>query len=88
MAEASSERDAMTSPIAGMSFEQALEELETIVKQLEGGRGRLEEAIASYERGAALKRHCEAKLGEARAKVDRISLAPDGAITATPLTLE
>jgi exodeoxyribonuclease VII small subunit len=88
MAEASSERDAMTSPIAGMSFEQALEELETIVKQLEGGRGRLEEAIASYERGAELKRHCEAKLGEARAKVDRISLAPDGALTATPLTQE
>ncbi len=48
--------------IAGLSFEQALEQLEEIVKRLEAGQGKLDEAIDSYERGAALKRHCEAKL--------------------------
>ena len=71
-----------------MSFEQALEELEAIVKQLEAGRGKLDEAISSYERGAALKRHCEAKLNEARAKVERISLAADGSLKAEPAALD
>jgi exodeoxyribonuclease VII small subunit len=66
--------------IASLSFEQALEELETIVKQLEGGRGKLDEAIGSYERGAALRRHCEAKLKEAQAKIERISVAADGTL--------
>ena len=76
------------SEIAAMSFEQALEELEAIVKQLEAGRGKLDEAISSYERGAALKRHCEAKLNEARAKVERISLAADGSLRAEPAALD
>jgi exodeoxyribonuclease VII small subunit len=83
--------DTSTDPareIASMSFEQALEELEAIVKQLEGGRGRLEEAITSYERGAALKRHCEAKLNEARAKVERISAAADGTLKSEPTSLD
>ena len=66
--------------IASLSFEQALDELETIVKQLEGGRGKLDEAIGSYERGAALRRHCEAKLKEAQAKIERISVAADGTL--------
>lgn len=71
--------DAQTD-IARMSFEEALEELEGIVRQLESGRGKLDEAIGSYERGAALKRHCEAKLNEAQAKVEKIALAADGTI--------
>ncbi|HLZ68239.1 MAG TPA: exodeoxyribonuclease VII small subunit [Aliidongia sp.] len=66
--------------IAGLSFEEALEELETIVRQLEAGRGRLDDAIGSYERGAALKRHCEAKLNEAKAKVEKIAFAADGTL--------
>ena len=78
----------MPSEIAAMSFEQALEELEAIVKQLEAGRGKLDEAISSYERGAALKRHCEAKLNEARAKVERISLSADGSLKAEPAALD
>lgn len=64
--------------IAKLSFEDALAELEAIVRQLEEGKGKLEEAIKAYARGAALKRHCEAKLAEARAKVDKIVLSPEG----------
>ncbi len=73
--------------IQTMSFEQALEELEAIVRQLEAGRARLDEAIGSYERGAALKRHCETKLAEAKAKVDKISFAADGTVKAEPAEL-
>jgi exodeoxyribonuclease VII small subunit len=82
MAEASPDKDEAAKDLSAMSFEQALEELEGIVRQLEAGRGRLDEAISSYERGAALKRHCESKLAEARAKVNRISLAADGSLRA------
>lgn len=67
-----------------LSFEDALKELETIVKDLEGGKSRLEDAIAAYERGAALKRHCESKLAEARAKVERIRLDAEGVVKAVP----
>jgi len=64
--------------IQAMSFEQALAALEEIVETLESGKGKLDEAIGSYERGAALKRHCEAKLREAQAKVSQIQLGADG----------
>ena len=74
--------------IAAMSFEAALAELEQIVRQLEEGKASLDEAIAAYERGAALKQHCEAKLRDAQAKVDKISLDPDGAVTAAPADIE
>ncbi len=74
--------------IASLSFEAALEELEGIVRQLEAGRGRLDDAISSYERGAALKRHCEAKLTEAKAKVDLITFAADGSIKTEPQNLD
>lgn len=67
-----------------MSFEQALEELKQIVGRLESGEGRLDEAIEAYERGACLKAHCEAKLREAQAKIERIGLGPDGAPRSEP----
>jgi len=70
--------------IGKLSFEDALKELETIVKDLEGGKSRLEDAVAAYERGAALKRHCERKLAEARAKVERIRLDSEGQALAVP----
>jgi exodeoxyribonuclease VII small subunit len=70
--------------IAAMSFEDALAELEQIVRRLEGGQVKLDEAILSYERGAQLKRHCERKLNEAQQRVDRIVLGADGAVTAEP----
>jgi len=65
--------------IAGLSFEEALAELERIVRQLEEGKGPLDAAIDAYSRGSLLKRHCEAKLAEAQARVDRIVLGSDGA---------
>jgi exodeoxyribonuclease VII small subunit len=67
---------------AGMSFEEALKELELIVKTLETGQGTLEGAIEHYERGNSLKAHCEAKLREARLKVDKIIKGADGTVTA------
>lgn len=71
----------MPADIAGLSFEEALAELERIVRQLEEGKGRLDEAIDAYSRGSLLKRHCESKLAEAQARVDRIVLGPDGSVT-------
>lgn len=65
--------------VASLSFEAALAELDAIVKRLEGGQARLEEAIADYERGAALRRHCEARLAEAEQKVQAIVAGPNGA---------
>ena len=70
--------------IAAFSFEEALAELERIVRQLEEGKGRLDDAIDAYTRGVQLKRHCEAKLAEAQAKVERIVLGPDGAVSSQP----
>ena len=61
--------------VAGLSFEAALAELESIVKSLEGGQQKLSDAIAAYERGTALRRHCEARLAEAEATVQAIVTA-------------
>ncbi len=58
--------------LAHLSFEEALAELERIVRGLEGGQQRLEEAINAYERGSLLRQHCEAKLREAEMRVERI----------------
>lgn len=74
--------------IAAMSFEDALTELEQIVRRLEEGRGKLDEAISSYERGTALKRHCEAKLHDAQTKVERITIAADGGIGIEPARID
>jgi exodeoxyribonuclease VII small subunit len=74
--------------IAAMSFEDALSELEQIVRRLEDGKGKLDEAISSYERGAALKRHCETKLREAQAKIEKIALAPDGGVKTSPAGID
>ena len=74
--------------IAAMSFEDALAELEGIVRRLEGGQVKLDDAIQSYERGAQLKRHCEKKLNEAQQRVDRIVIGPEGAVTAEPAKLD
>lgn len=73
--------------IAALSFEEALAELERIVRQLEEGKGPLDAAIDAYSRGSLLKRHCEAKLAEAQARVDRIVLGPDGAPAVQPADL-
>ena len=72
--------DKTPADISKLSFEDALAELRKIVEGLEQGEGRLEDAIQSYERGAALRRHCEAKLNEAKQKIEKISHGPDGSI--------
>jgi len=64
--------------IKAMSFERALEELETIVQKLESGRAPLQESIAIYERGEALKAHCDALLKTAEARIEKITLSRDG----------
>ncbi len=74
--------------IAAMSFEDALAELEGIVRRLESGQVRLDEAVDAYERGARLKRHCEQKLSEAQQRVDRIVVGPDGAVSIEPAKLD
>ena len=79
---------ALPAEIAAMSFEDALAELEQIVKRLEEGRGRLDDAISSYERGAQLKQHCERKLREAQERVDKIVKGPDGSIAVEPAKID
>lgn len=72
-----------------LSFEQAIEELESIVKRLEDGKVPLEESIAIYERGEALKRRCDELLRKAEARVDRITTDAAGQPTGTtPLDVE
>ena len=64
--------------ISNLTFEQALGELEKIVSELESGQAPLERSIDIYERGAALKAHCEKKLVAARLKVEKIVLGAGG----------
>lgn len=70
--------DPVQTPVADLSFEKALAELESIVQRLEQGKVDLEESIAIYERGEALKNHCERLLKEAEGRVERIRLAGNG----------
>ena len=65
-------------PVDKMSFEDAIRELEQVVGKLERGDVALEDSIALYERGAALKKRCEAKLSEAEEKVAKITLGEGG----------
>ena len=65
--------------IGDLSFEAALSELEDIVSRLEQGEVDLEDSIALYERGTALKAHCEKKLKGAEARLEKIVLGPEGA---------
>ena len=75
--------------IAALSFEKALEELERIVRRLEQGNVPLEESLAIYERGEALKKHCDALLLRAEARIEKITIGPSGeAVGAAPLDME
>jgi exodeoxyribonuclease VII small subunit len=69
---------AIPTDIAGLTFEAALAELEKIVGQLESGQAPLEQSIELYERGAALKAHCETRLEAARLRVEKIVVGPQG----------
>ena len=63
-----------------MSFEEAMEELETVVRQLESGKIKLDEAVAVYERGAKLKKLCEQKLMAAKSKIDKLIIDKEGTV--------
>ncbi len=66
-----------------LTFERAIEELESIVKRLEEGKVPLEESVAIYERGEALKRRCDELLRQAEARVDKITTDNNGRSTGT-----
>lgn len=70
----------MMQEINNMTFEQAMEELETVVRQLESGKIKLDEAVAVYERGVKLKNFCEEKLKSAKSKIDKLVIGKDGSI--------
>ena len=75
--------------VGQLSFERAIEELELIVRRLEDGKVPLEELVAIYERGEALKRRCEDLLRQAEARVQKITLDASGNPTGTePLDVE
>jgi exodeoxyribonuclease VII small subunit len=73
-------------PVAEMAFEEAMQALEGVVTQLERGEVKLEESIALYERGAALKARCEVLLREAEEKVEKIRLAEGRVVGAEAVT--
>lgn len=79
----------MSKDINSLSFEEALAELESIVRALESGSTPLAQSIEAYERGMALKSHCAAKLADAKLRVEKITLSADGnAQGATPFVAE
>lgn len=78
----------MTPDIQTLTFEAALTELENIVRTLESGAAPLDESIATYERGVALKQHCEQKLAAAQLKIEKISIGNDGRIAKAPFDAE
>jgi exodeoxyribonuclease VII small subunit len=67
-----------------MNFETALKELESLVKDMESGKITLEESVTAYERGMALKAHCEQKLQSAKMKIEKIMVGADNNLTAVP----
>jgi exodeoxyribonuclease VII small subunit len=68
----------MTETLDTLSFEEALRELEAIVARLETGDAALDESITLYTRGEALRAQCEARLKDAQARIEKITLGPDG----------
>jgi exodeoxyribonuclease VII small subunit len=71
--------------VKAMTFEAALSELEGIVSRLEGGKAPLAESIAIYERGEALKSHCEGLLKAAEARIEKITLKNGKPVGTEPL---
>lgn len=87
-------KNIMTTPaetlteIENLSFEEAMKELETLVRKLEEGRVPLKEAITAYERGTSLRKHNEKLLEEARLKIDQIAQDAGGTLSTRPSPLE
>ncbi len=68
-----------------LSFEKALVRLESLVRELEAGRVKLDDAVSAYEEAIKMKNICEKKLQEARMKIEKIEITPDGIPSLTPL---
>ena len=68
-----------------MSFEEALVQLESIVRELEGGKIKLDDAVEAYEKATALKKFCEEKLKAAQLKIEKINVSPEGVVSTEPL---
>lgn len=75
--------DESSADIANMSFEDALRALENVVRQLESGEVPLDDSISLYERGERLRKHCQARLDAAQARIERIVAGPDGKAVGT-----
>ncbi len=70
-------------PVETLSFEAAMAELETIVRQLEAGDAPLDASVDLYSRGEALKKHCEARLAAAQVRIEKITTGAEGKATGT-----
>ena len=68
-----------------LSFEDALQKLETLVRELESGRIKLDDAVAAYEQATTLKKFCEDKLKAAQLKIEKLEVSPEGALKTAPL---
>ena len=77
----------MSKELDKLSFEEALSELEKIVRALEGGSSDLKTSIDSYERGMALKKYCDAKLKEAQGRIEKITVGEGGKVTTEQIRL-
>ncbi|MBL8712184.1 MAG: exodeoxyribonuclease VII small subunit [Alphaproteobacteria bacterium] len=77
----------MSKDLDKLSFEEALSELEKIVRALEGGSSDLKTSIDSYERGMALKKYCDAKLKEAQGRIEKITVGEGGKVTTEQIRL-
>lgn len=71
--------------LENLTFEDALAQLENIVRELEGGRIKLDDAVEAYEKASALKKFCEERLKNAELKIEKINILPDGSISTEPL---
>ncbi|MDR1026476.1 MAG: exodeoxyribonuclease VII small subunit [Lactobacillus sp.] len=75
----------MNNEVENLNFEEALSQLETIVRELESGRTKLDDAVSAYEKAVALKKFCEDRLKSAQMKIEKIEISPDGEIKTTTL---
>ena len=71
--------------LSKLSFEEALVQLESIVRELEGGKIKLDDAVEAYEKATALKKFCEEKLKAAQLKIEKINVSPEGVVSTEPL---
>lgn len=71
--------------LSKLSFEDALVQLESIVRELEGGKIKLDDAVEAYEKATALKKFCEEKLKAAQLKIEKINVSPEGIVSTEPL---